>query len=86
MPSNEVNEPPYFRRRKDTDGKKAEHRNQMSWKSAPSCIISIYTCIAIVADLQFAKLLDLVSNAEIVEFGETRGMRYRNWGVGCTEE
>ena len=31
--------------------------------------------------VQFAKLLDLASNTEIAEFGETRGMRYRNWIV-----
>ena len=38
------------------------------------------TCrIAVV--VQFAKLLDLASNTDITEFGETRGMRYRNWIV-----
>ena len=74
--------------------KRAENGNQMSSKSGSSCIIAIRangpnlhlhcTITAIVAELQFAKLLDLASNAEIVQFGETQGMRYRNWGVGCT--
>ena len=98
MPSNKANEPPYFRpneQRKDSDGKgqRIEKRADVAeiclqlhyrnWRQWPD----FYTCTAIVAELQqFAKLLDLVSNAEIVEFGETRAMRYRNWDVGCTEE
>ena len=58
------------------------YRNLSQWPDFYTCTV----IAAIVAELQFAKLLDLASNAEIVQFGETRGLRYRNWGVGCTEE
>ena len=91
MPSNKENEAPYFqatKQRKDSDGK-----GQMPPKSGPSCIIAIsgngpiFTpaqcnrCRIAAVVVQFAKLLDLASNTEIAEFGETRGMRYRNWIV-----
>ena len=101
MPSNKGNEPPYFRpteQRKDSDGKGQRIENSgRCRRNLPPVALSQFEPMArflhlhcnscrIAAAAQFAKLLDLVSNAEIVEFGETRAMRYRNWGVGCTEE
>ena len=86
MPSNEGNEPPYFwqsKRRRDTEEGKSDP--DVVEICLPSCSSQIHTCAAIAAELQFAKLLDLVSNAQIVEFGGTGGMRYPNWPVGCTE-